>query len=141
MDLLFLKKKQKLPLQKSSTNDSLQTSEPSEESIHNRTIERIDDDYPSYDTIKSILTAEFKNVPKDGNTIERLAKFYELMYAFIAAFKRRNINLVVMAGSHLGARRHHEMIPFSEKDVDFAIFSFDEEKISNTIQEVLQSKS
>ncbi|GFH57539.1 hypothetical protein CTEN210_14015 [Chaetoceros tenuissimus] len=139
---LVSEKQQKLPLQKSSTNDSLQTSsEPLEESIHNRTIERIDDDYPSYDTIKSILTAELKNVPKDVDNIERLAKFYELVYAFIAAFKRENINLFVILGSHLGARRHHGIIPFSEKDVDFAIFSSDEEKISNTIQEVLQSKS
>ena len=86
---------------------------------------RIDGDFPSSDTIKTILAEEQKlvgstlglhrcsgNVQKGSRVcknlgVEDFARLYELAYAFIASFQRNGISIFVGFGSHLGARRHH----------------------------------
>jgi len=108
---------------------------------------RIEKDYPSLETIISILTAEQQNrttthSPKNNSTyITKLAKSYELVYALIAKFYQHDIPILLTFGSHIGARRHHGIIPFGEKDVDFSIFSLDGEKVKSIIQEVLNTQS
>ena len=86
-----------------------------------RSIPRIVNDYPSKETIKSILVEEQRQVSYNNGkyvhpllsfdneeiTIDDMAAIYELVYAFIAAFQREGIPIFVGFGSHLGARRHH----------------------------------
>ena len=85
---------------------------------------RIEVDYPSKETILSILKIEqdmlaIANKNKtmlhasqddDKHNIFLLASLYELVYAFVAAFQREEITIVLGYGSHLGARRHHGII-------------------------------
>lgn len=102
-------------------------------------------EYPSAETIESILTEELKFVDEtfkpDEKLITDLSKIYELTYALIAAFQRNNIPIFVGFGSHLGARRHHGIIPFGEKDVDFQIFSVDAAQVRSIIRETLDTNS
>lgn len=79
-----------------------------------QTISRINrDSPPSADTIKDILKEERMIVNStDGldshlDEVDDIAKFYELAYAFVAAFQRNDIPIFLGFGSHLGARRHH----------------------------------
>ena len=65
------------------------------------------------DILRLIESSESSNA-----TIDDYATMYELVYALIASFTRHNISIFVGFGSHLGARRHHGIIPFGEKDVD-----------------------
>ena len=76
---------------------------------YTKTVPRIDKDFPSADTIKSILLEEQHGLVNHNEkaTVDDLATFYELVYAFIAAFQRHDIPIFVGYGSHLGARRHH----------------------------------
>ena len=76
---------------------------------YTKTVPRIDKDFPSADSIKSILLEEQHGLVNHNEkaTVDDLAKFYELVYAFIAAFQRHDIPIFVGYGSHLGARRHH----------------------------------
>jgi hypothetical protein len=69
-----------------------------------------------------------------------LANTYALTYAFIREFERRNIPIFLYSGSLIGAVRHHGIIPFSEKDVDFAVFSTDSEIVGAAIQAALTSQ-
>ena len=68
---------------------------------------------PSADTIRAILISEQELLlgPKLSteslDTLDKMARFYELTYAFVDAFQRRNIPILVGSGSHIGARRHH----------------------------------
>ena len=87
-------------------------------------ISRIEVDYPSKETILSILKIEqdmlaianknktMLHASQDDNkhNISLLASLYELVYAFVAAFQREEITIVLGYGSHLGARRHHGII-------------------------------
>ena len=79
-----------------------------------RTIPRIEKDFPpSADAIRAILISEQELLlgPKLSteslDTLDKMARFYELTYAFVDAFQRRNIPILVGSGSHIGARRHH----------------------------------
>ena len=87
-------------------------------------ISRIEVDYPSKETILSILKIEqdmlaianknktMLHASQDDNkhNISLRASLYELVYAFVAAFQRGEITIVLGYGSHLGARRHHGII-------------------------------
>ena len=92
-------------------NTSNENEESFEYSMNNDTkiIRCIDKDFPSADSIKSILLEEQHALVNHNEkaTVDDLAKFYELVYAFIAAFQRHDIPIFVGYGSHLGARRHH----------------------------------
>jgi len=106
---------------------------------------RIEKDYPSLETIISILQAEQQNLTthsfnNNSTEITKLAKSYELVYALIAKFHTHNITILLTFGSHIGARRHHGIIPFGEKDVDFSIFSLDGPKVKSIIQSVLSTQ-
>ena len=70
-----------------------------------------------------------------------MAKSYELVYALITKFHKHDISILLTFGSHIGARRHHGIIPFGEKDVDFSIFSLDGEKVKSIIQDVLNTQT
>ena len=71
-----------------------------------------------------ILTSFIERSSESSNaTIDDYATMYELVYALISSFTRHNISIFVGFGSHLGARRHHGIIPFGEKDVVIQIFS------------------
>lgn len=136
---------------------------------HTKAVPRIDKDFPSADSIKSLLMEEQHALVNHNEmaTVDDLANFYELVYAFIAAFQRHDIPIFVGYGSHLGARRHHGesqvhfvqqllltstvsqyiaatllsgIIPFAEKDVDFEVFSVDEGQVRSIITDVLQLK-
>ena len=106
----------------------------------------------------------------DTATVGDMANVYELVYAFISAFQRHAIPIFVGYGSHLGARRHHGkykeckrsfsafcndeplttwlpsvaicpgIIPFGDENVDLEVFSVDEAKVSEVINEVLHVK-
>ena len=69
----------------------------------------------------------------DYATIYELV-YDELVYALISSFTRHDISIFVGFGSHLGARRHHGIIPFGEKDVDLQIFSTDEGLVKSIIR-------
>lgn len=109
--------------------------------------ERINEDHPSEDAIRRVLREEqvvlarSNGVEADFTAVDEIAKFYELVYAFVAAFHRHDIVIFLGWGSHLGARRHHAVIPFGEHDVDFQIMSLDAERVFSIITETLQSKS
>lgn len=120
------------------------------------TIPRIHKDYyPSANIIRQILISEQQKLhavsggaANNNNmsqstldNIKDMAKFYELTYAFVAAFQRGGVPILAGMGSHLGARRHHAIIPFGEKDVDFEVFSLNETKVFSIINETLQSKT
>ena len=98
-----------------SDEAGINTSNENEESLeyymnnHTKIIRCIDNDFPSADSIKSILREEQHALVNHNEkaTVDDLAKFYELVYAFIAAFQRHDIPIFVGYGSHLGARRHH----------------------------------
>jgi len=102
---------------------------------------------PSAETIKSLLTEERKCIGyKSGKhkkaedvEMEDRALIYELVYAFIAAFESKSISTFLAFGSHIGARRHHGIIPFDENNVDFAIFSLELEQVKSIIEDTLKS--
>lgn len=77
----------------------------------------------------------------DYDYFKDMSLIYELTYAFVAAFQAGGIPIFLAFGSHIGARRHHGIIPFGEKDVDFAIFSRDRDRIKDVIRKVLVEKS
>jgi hypothetical protein len=61
---------------------------------------------------------------------------YGYTYAIIAALEARGITTALEAGSHLGAKRHHGVQPFGDKDIDLAVFSTDYSKIHDALREV-----
>eukprot|EP00581_Thalassiosira_minuscula_P018292 CAMPEP_0183719798 /NCGR_PEP_ID=MMETSP0737-20130205/12593_1 /TAXON_ID=385413 /ORGANISM="Thalassiosira miniscula, Strain CCMP1093" /LENGTH=460 /DNA_ID=CAMNT_0025949551 /DNA_START=213 /DNA_END=1595 /DNA_ORIENTATION=- len=117
-------------------------------------IDRIDNDYPSADVIKSILSEQHQIVPYNNglythewlsfdngmHTLDDMVVVYEILYAFIAAFQREGIPIFLGFGSHIGARRHHGIIPFSEKDIDLQVFSTDEMRVLSIVRGVLQTR-
>ncbi len=124
--------------------------------VTNREIPRIENVIPSIDEIQKILMEEhellflhdhnnagatstlaIQNKTKEEEHFLALARTYHLTYIFVQAFQSQNIPIFLAFGSHLGARRHHGIIPFNEKDVDLAIFSLDETKVKSTIQGAL----
>jgi len=104
---------------------------------------------PSAETIKQILMDEQKLVndtlKRGEDVIEKLASIYELTYAFVAEFQKHNIPIFLGYGSHIGARRHHGIIPlgsqYGDKDVDFLVFSLDGDKVQSIINDTLRMKS
>lgn len=115
-----------------------------------RTISTIDKDYPSAETIQAILKEDRKLITSAGPAVidddddvelSKFARVYELSYALIAAFQRNDIPIFLGYGSHMGARRHHSIIPFGEKDVDFQVFCTDANRVKSIIRETLDSKT
>jgi len=74
-------------------------------------------------------------------TIDDYATVYELVYTLIASFTRHDIPIFVGFGSHLGARRHHGIIPFGEKDVDLQVFSTDEVLVKSIINDTVSNNT
>ena len=109
----------------------------------------IDKDSPTASEIRQLLVNERQNViitkPMDNvadgyDYFKDMSEIYELTYAFVAEFQALGIPIFLAFGSHLGAQRHHGIIPFGEKDVDFAIFSLNHTQIKDTINKVLQER-
>lgn len=100
---------------------------------------------PTVDEIESSLLKEHIIVHGDFIVTETkyrlnsLAHTYALTYELIAEFQRQHINVSLCFGSHLGALRHHGVIPFNEKDVDLAVFSTDPDKVKRVIQTALDT--
>ena len=94
---------------------------------------------PTVAEIESILEREQRL--RDNNiiddTLHSLALTYALTYNLIRELQKQNISVALTFGSHLGALRHHGVIPFEEKDVDVAVFSTDESKIKSAIRATL----
>lgn len=104
--------------------------------------------YPSRDAIRSILLQEERAKPgsealdaEAEDAIDKSAMLYELAYAFVAGFQGNGVPIFLGFGSHIGARRHHAIIPFGEKDIDFHVYSADEGKVLSIIKETLRSKA
>ena len=100
---------------------------------------------PSAATVKHLLEGERQKILEAGGiapytNYQLLANTYALTYAFIREFERRNIPIFLTYGSLIGAARHHGIIPFSEKDVDFAVFSTDSDSVGAAIQAALTSQ-
>ena len=72
--------------------------------------------------------------------IHSLAQTYALTYKLIGELQNQQINVTLTYGSHLGAMRHHGVIPFEEKDVDLAVFSTDTSKIERAIRTTLDTQ-
>mmetsp|Transcript_5559 Transcript_5559/g.12116 ORF Transcript_5559/g.12116 Transcript_5559/m.12116 type:complete len:389 (-) Transcript_5559:3579-4745(-) len=87
-----------------------------------------------------IINPDNKANDKNYNYFKDMSLIYELTYAFVAAFQASNIPIFLAFGSHIGARRHHGIIPFGEKDVDFAIFSRDHVQVKDVIRKILVEK-
>ena len=103
----------------------------------------IDTEYPSADSIYKILKDELQHVDESLKATEvKLRDFsniYEMVYAFVAMFHRHHVPIVIGFGSHLGARRHHGIIPFGEKDIDFQVFG-NAGQVLKIIEETLRTK-
>lgn len=72
--------------------------------------------------------------------IHSLAQTYALTYKLIRELQNQQINVTLTYGSHLGAMRHHGVIPFEEKDVDLAVFSTNTSKIERAIRTTLDTQ-
>jgi len=104
---------------------------------------------PNAETIKRILMDEQKHIndtfKRGEDVIEKLALTYELTYAFISEFQKHNISIFLGYGTHMGARRHHGIIPlggkYGDKDIDFQVFSLDGDKVKSIINNTLQMKT
>ena len=107
---------------------------------------------PSATIVEGLLKEERNNITTTTTTstntnsdsdeyLHRLANTYALTYAFIHEFQRRDIPIILYAGSHLGANRHHGIIPFDEKDVDFAVFSMDPDLTMSAMKDALKSQN
>mmetsp|Transcript_906 Transcript_906/g.1478 ORF Transcript_906/g.1478 Transcript_906/m.1478 type:complete len:426 (+) Transcript_906:74-1351(+) len=96
--------------------------------------------------IESILQKEHMRVRGDYITedakvgLHSLAQTYALTYKLIRELQNQQINVTLTFGSHLGALRHHGVIPFEEKDVDLAVFSTDTSKIKRAIRTTLDTQ-
>lgn len=74
--------------------------------------------------------------------VRTLANTYALAYSVVHELQVvRGVPLALYAGSHLGANRHHGIIPFQEKDVDFAVFSTDTKLIQEGLDAAVRMHS
>lgn len=104
---------------------------------------------PTVAGIESTLESEHRRIHNDSILedtgvklrLHSLAETYALTYKLIHEFQKRSINVTLTFGSHLGALRHHGVIPFEEKDVDLAVFSTDETKIKSAIRATLDNQT
>ena len=86
---------------------------------------------------KEVILRLIETAQSSKATIDDYATIYELVYTLIASFTRHDIPILVGFGSHLGARRHHGIIPFGEKDVDLQVFSTDETLVKSIISDTI----
>mmetsp|Transcript_11286 Transcript_11286/g.20692 ORF Transcript_11286/g.20692 Transcript_11286/m.20692 type:complete len:400 (+) Transcript_11286:41-1240(+) len=109
----------------------------------------IDKESPSATEIQQLLMNERRHLkitkPKNANNADYdyfkdMGLLYELVYAFVAEFQSNNIPIFLVFGSHIGARRHHGIIPLGDKDVDFAIFGLDNTQNKAIIRKVLHDR-
>jgi hypothetical protein len=104
---------------------------------------------PTVAEIESTLESEHKRIHGDSiiedsdakMRLHTLAETYALTYKLIHELQKQNISVSLTFGSHLGALRHHGVIPFEEKDVDLAVFSTDKSKIESAIRVTLDTHS
>ena len=90
---------------------------------------------------KEVILRLIETAQSSKATIDDYATIYELVYTLIASFTRHDIPIFVGFGSHLGARRHHGIIPFGEKDVDLQVFSTDETLVRSIISDTMKSNN
>ena len=90
---------------------------------------------PTVEEVEASLAAEDRDA---GDKRHQHAKTYAVTYAIVTEFQNRGLRICLHAGSHLGALRHHGVIPFEEKDVDLALFSTDHAEIEDALAEALQ---
>lgn len=102
-----------------------------------REIPRVGKEVPSIAEIQKILNDERSVIHDSEHTFGDLAIIYQLTYIFVNAFESMDIPVFLVFGSHMGARRHHGIIPFDEKDVDFAIFSLDGDQVRSILEDAL----
>ncbi len=101
---------------------------------------------PTVAEIESTLLKEHMKVHGDSiveetkNRLNSLAHTYALTYKLIEEFQNQHIHVTLTFGSHLGALRHHGVIPFEEKDVDLAVFSTDAVKVKRAMQTALDTQ-
>lgn len=87
---------------------------------------------PSAAQVQRVLSREGRYAGSDE--LAAHAETYAVTYAVIAELQRRGMHVCLHAGSHLGALRHHGIIPFEEKDVDLALFSTDHAQIEQALE-------
>ena len=101
---------------------------------------------PTVAKIESTLQREHLKVHGDfvveeaNLRLKSLAHTYALTYKLIQELQKQQINVTLTFGSHIGALRHHGVIPFEEKDVDIAVFSNDTVKIKKAIRTTLDTQ-
>eukprot|EP00573_Skeletonema_grethae_P011067 CAMPEP_0201698860 /NCGR_PEP_ID=MMETSP0578-20130828/21218_1 /ASSEMBLY_ACC=CAM_ASM_000663 /TAXON_ID=267565 /ORGANISM="Skeletonema grethea, Strain CCMP 1804" /LENGTH=344 /DNA_ID=CAMNT_0048185495 /DNA_START=202 /DNA_END=1236 /DNA_ORIENTATION=- len=101
---------------------------------------------PSVAEIESTLLREHMIIHGDfiveetKNRLTSLAHAYALTYKLIQELQNQHISVTLTFGSHLGALRHHGVIPFDEKDIDLAVFSTDAVKIKRAMQTALDTQ-
>mmetsp|Transcript_18289 Transcript_18289/g.27542 ORF Transcript_18289/g.27542 Transcript_18289/m.27542 type:complete len:366 (+) Transcript_18289:241-1338(+) len=103
-------------------------------------------DVPTVAEIESTLQREHRRIYGDNIEdvarvqIHSLAHTYALTYKLIHELQKQQIHVTLTFGSHLGALRHHGVIPFEEKDVDLAVFSTNTSKIKRAIRATLSTQ-
>jgi hypothetical protein len=94
---------------------------------------------PTSVEVETTLEIELRRVAVqiDTQKLHSLAQTYALTYSLVHELHQRNVSVTLTFGSHLGALRHHGVIPFEEKDVDLAAFTTNASLIESAIKATL----